>query len=68
MKKRIVMVLCAALLLAVFCACQQQAKQEVVSMLDSYEQAEDMVLLTCFELVVNGIHYDLDDIQYPLWT
>ena len=58
------MVLCAALLLAVFCACQQQAKQAVVSMLDSYEQAEDMVLLTCFELVVNGTHYDLDDIQY----
>ena len=64
MKKKIVIVLCAALLLAVFCACQQQAKQAVVSMLDSYEQAEDMVLLTCFELVVNGTHYDLDDIQY----
>ena len=65
MKKKFVMILCTAVVLAaVFGACQKQGRQAVVSMLDSYEQSEDIILLTCFELVVDGIHYDLDDIRY----
>lgn len=38
--------------------------EKIASMFDSFNKSEDIVLLTHFELVVQGTHYDLADIQY----
>ena len=33
-------------------------------MFESFDNSENIILLTAFELVVNGTHYDLDNIKY----
>lgn len=46
------------------CAYYEREQKEIATMFDSFDESGDVVLLTCFELVVNGIHYSLDDIRY----
>ena len=42
----------------------QAEQQEVIAMFESFDNAEEIVVLTCFQLVVNGTYYDLSEIQY----
>ena len=65
MKKILVAILCFALLLSLTaCGNIENQKQEIVLMFDSFNKSENIILLTAFELVVNGTHYNLDDIRY----
>jgi hypothetical protein len=65
MKKILVAILCFALLLSLTaCGNLEHQKQEIALMFDSFEKSENIILLTAFELVVNGTHYNLDDIRY----
>lgn len=65
MKKILVTVFCIVLLFSLTsCAYTEHEKQEIALMFDSFDKSENIVLLTSFELVVNGTHYDLDDIRY----
>ena len=62
MKKILVTILCFALLLS-STACVNQ-NQDIALMFESFDNSENIILLTAFELVVNGTHYDLDNIKY----
>ena len=62
MKKILVTILCFALLLS-STACVNQ-NQDIALMFKSFDNSENIILLTAFELVVNGTHYDLDNIKY----
>lgn len=65
MKKILVSILCIVLVFSLTsCGCSERRKNEIASMFDSFDKSENIILLTCFELVVNGTHYDLSDIQY----
>ena len=65
MKKILIAVFCIVLTFSlVSCGNNERQKQEIASMFDSFNKSEDIVLLTCFELVINETHYDLDDIKY----
>ena len=65
MKKILITVICIALLLSLTsCGNNEERTQAVTAMFDSFDKSEDIILLTCFELVVNGRHYDLSDIKY----
>lgn len=65
MKKILVSVFCIVLILSLTgCSYHERKKQAIASMFDSFDKSEDFVLLTCFELVVDGTHYDLEDIKY----
>ena len=62
MKKILVTILCFALLLS-STACGNQ-NQDIALMFESFDNSENIILLTAFELVVNGTHYDLNNIKY----
>lgn len=62
MKKILVTILCFALLLSLTACGNQQ--QDIALMFESFDNSENIILLTAFELVVNGKHYDLDNIKY----
>ena len=65
MKKILITVICIALLLSLTsCGNNEERTQAVTAMFDCFDKSEDIILLTCFELVVNGRHYDLSDIKY----
>ncbi len=65
MKKILIAVFCIVLTFSLAsCGNNERKKQEVASMFDSFNKSEDIVLLTCFELVINETHYDLDEIKY----
>ena len=65
MKKIFVMVLCICMIFSLTsCSYFKSDKQEIASMFDSFGKSENIILLTCFELVVNETHYDLSDIKY----
>lgn len=65
MKKILITIICVALIFSLSsCGNSERQKQEIASMFDSFHKSDNIVLLTCFELVVNGTHYDLDDIKY----
>ena len=64
MKKIVIAVFCIILVFSLTSCNYEKREQEIASMFDSFEKSENIVLLTCFELVVNGTHYDLEDIKY----
>ena len=65
MKKILISVICIALVFSLSsCGNNKRQKQEIASMFDSFDRSENIILLTCFELVVNGTHYNLSDIKY----
>lgn len=65
MKKILVSVFCIVLVFSLTsCGYNKRQKQEIASMFESFDKPENIILLTCFELVVNGTHYDLSDIKY----
>lgn len=65
MKMLFIVVICAILIFSLTsCGSFEHQKQEIASMFDSFNKSENIVLLTRFELVVNGTHYNLDDIKY----
>ena len=64
MKKILVSVVCIVLVFSLSsCGYNERQEQEIVSMFDSFDKSENIILLTCFELVVNGTHYKLGDIK-----
>ena len=65
MKKILISVVCIVLVFSLTaCGIYERRKQEIASMFESFDKSENITLLTCFELVVNGTHYDLGDIKY----
>ena len=65
MKKMVLAILCFALLISLSaCGNPEHQKQEIALMFESFDNSENIILLTAFELVVNGTHYDLDNIKY----
>ena len=65
MKKILNSVVCIVLVFSLSsCGNNESQKQEIASMFDSFDKSENNILLTCFELVVNGTHYNLGDIKY----
>ena len=65
MKKTLIFVFCIVLVFSLTsCNYDERRNQEIASMFDSFDKSENIILLTCFELVVNGTHYDLSDIKY----
>lgn len=65
MKKILVMFLCVGMLFSLTsCSYYEREKQEITLMFDSFDKSENNIFLTCFELVVNETHYNLDDITY----
>ena len=66
MKKVLISCLTVVLCIACLSSCgyNERQKQKIASMFDSFKKSENIILLTCFELVVDGTHYDLDDIKY----
>lgn len=39
-------------------------QEEVIAMFESFEKKQDVILLTCFELVIDDMHYDRSEILY----
>ena len=65
MKKMLISVVCIVLVFSLTaCGNNERQKQEIASMFESFDKAENIILLTCFDLVVNETHYDLDEIKY----
>ena len=65
MKKILVVFLCVGMLFSLTsCSYYEREKQEITLMFDSFDKSENNIFLTCFELVVNETHYNLDDITY----
>lgn len=65
MKKMVAIVICVAMLLTLTsCNYGEKRKQETADMFESFEKNDNVILLTCFELVVGEEHYDLDEIKY----
>ena len=65
MKKILVAFLCVGMLFSLTsCSYYEREKQEITLMFDSFDKSENNIFLTCFELVVNETHYNLDDITY----
>lgn len=59
------MFLCVGMLFSLTsCSYYEREKQEITLMFDSFDKSENNIFLTCFELVVNETHYNLDDITY----
>lgn len=58
--------LCFALIFTLSCCHVNTDKEieEIVDMFDGFNNASGAILLTCNQLVVDGVHYDLNDIQY----
>ena len=65
MKKIFLVGLCVVMVFSLTsCVYSENKKQEIALMFDSFDKSENIILLTHDELVVNGTHYDLDDIKY----
>ena len=65
MKKALVVFLCVGMLFSLTsCSYYEREKQEITLMFDSFDKSENNIFLTCFELVVNETHYNLEDITY----
>lgn len=65
MKKILIIAICAVFLFSLTsCNSYEHRDQEIASMFDLFNRSENIILLTCFELVVNNKHYALDDIKY----
>lgn len=65
MKKIFLIVFCVVMVFSLTsCDYSENTEQEIALMFDSFDKSENIILLTQDELVVNGTHYDLDDIKY----
>jgi hypothetical protein len=65
MKKLLSFILCIAIIFSLTsCDYSEKKKQAALSTFESFEKSENFILLTCFELVIHGTRYDLDDIKY----
>lgn len=65
MKKIFLVVFCVVMVFSLTsCDYSENTEQEIALMFDSFDKSENIILLTQDELVVNGTHYDLDDIKY----
>ena len=65
MKKLLSFILCIAIIFSLTsCGYSEKKKQAALSTFESFEKSENFILLTCFELVIHGTRYDLDDIKY----
>ena len=66
MKKIVVIIILCIVIIFTFRSCiyTEETIQETISMFESFDKADNIILLTCFELVINETHYDLDDIKY----
>jgi len=63
-KRSIIVILCI-MMLFFFASCYSGSEQkEVIAMFDSFDKSQDIVLLTCFQLIINGERYDHSEIQY----
>ena len=65
MRKILLIFICIVILCSsTSCTYYEHQSQDFTSLFDSFDKSENLILLTCFELVVNGAHYNLDDIRY----
>ncbi|MBE6529271.1 MAG: hypothetical protein E7680_01545 [Ruminococcaceae bacterium] len=66
MRKLCCILLCIAMLFSMTsCFLFNEAKKnEAIALFESFPKSQNFILLTCKQLVVNDVHYDLSDIQY----
>ena len=65
MKKILLILVCVVILFSsASCAYNERQSQAFASLFESFDKPENIILLTCHELVLNGTHYNLDDIRY----